>query len=81
MEVPPGPADNRIVLGLDVAVDALESQVCALCTELLEEWIEWDEGDDRCVYVDHGQCGRESGDGRPGELEIEPGRDVDIVRS
>lgn len=80
VEVPPGPADNSIVLGLDAAVDALDSQVCALFTELLEECIEWDDEVDRCVYVDHGQCGRESGDGRPGEFEIEPGREVDIVK-
>ena len=32
------------------------------------------------MYVDHGQCGRESGDGRPGEFnEIEPGRGEDIL--
>ena len=82
VDMPPGPAvaDSKTVLGLDAAVEALDSQVCALCTELLEEWIEWDEDVDRCVYVDHGQCGRESGDGRPGELEtIGPGRGDDIV--
>ena len=59
------------VLGLDADVEARESQVWELCTELLEECIEPDaEEDERWVYVDHGQCGRESGDGRPGELEI-----------
>lgn len=57
-----GPTDSNS----GVAEPALESQVCVLGTGLLAEWNE----DERCEYVDHGQCGRESGDGRPGELEI-----------
>ena len=81
VDAPPGPADNKTVLGLDATVEPLDSQVCALCTELLaEECTEADEDEALCVYVDHGQCGRESGDGRPGEFnEMEPGRGEDIL--
>lgn len=41
--------------------------------------MEAEDEDDLCVYVDHGQCGRESGDGRPGELEMETGRGEDML--
>ena len=55
----------------------------------MDELNETEEVEERCEYVDQGQCGRESGDGLPGELEMvcgagrgddiawaeEPGRD------
>lgn len=41
--------------------------------------MEAEDEDDLCVYVDQGQCGRESGDGRPGELEMETGRGEDML--
>ena len=50
IELPPGPVDNKTVLGLDATVDALDSQVCALLSELLlVEWKEAEDEDDRCV--------------------------------
>lgn len=58
------------MFGLGIDVDALESQVCDPENDALEECTDADEDDARCVYVDHGQCGRDRGDGRPGELDI-----------
>ena len=63
------------VLGLDVLAVGRESEVLVECRELLDEWNEPEADDeDRWVYVDQGQCGRESGEGRLGELEMEMGR-------
>ena len=36
----------------------------------MDELNETEEVEERCEYVDQGQCGRESGDGLPGELEM-----------
>ncbi len=79
-----GPAAETIIVpGFDADVDARESQVCELCTELLDEWNEPETEDDeeRCEYVDQGQWGRESGEGRPGEFEREMGRGEDMERA
>ena len=42
-----GPVDNNTVLGLEAVVDALDSQVCVLCTELPDEWKDAEEEEER----------------------------------
>ena len=67
-------------MGVVVEDARVDSQVCVLGTGLLVEWNEAEDEEERCEYVDHGQCGRESGEGRPGELEMAcgPGRGDDM---
>lgn len=72
-----GRVGNNMVLGPDVTDDLTDSAWDA-AVELLpvDECVETEEEYDLWMYVDHGQWGLESGDGRPGE----PDSDADLAR-